>query len=389
MWLNTSVNLTCLGCGHSKNRMSDNQKRLLGSKPPPPPPPPQWAQDLKDGANRPGGMTLPRVLIIALTILGLFFIFRVVKNQIHSNESVNTSETAAADLQESSGGDSNTSPDLPPVVSPQETSPGVIANASAPQTADSPPTVNPSMLNSNLSGVESDLRRFQAMPNLTIYVRIVRNMRLMVLAQIAILESLSDAPARKSAIQSLRKDNANMNEINDSSYQTFSIAAYSHLAGKAGGEFASAITIDKSDNDLKTCMALLENPADDLLIATRNGVLALVYAHISIGRTRSVSEASTAQIWANYSRAAAAIMASDDHILRQIEKAHQLLYDVLRSCCTTQDSGQATSDELGKIDSAHRTALGASNNLYDKIGIHTDASVQAMLLYARNMPAHY
>lgn len=366
--------------------MSDNRgqtsSRML------PPPPPRWDPGRKLG-NQPDGMTLPRILIVVLTIIGLFFAFRIVKTHLDTQETDNTPETASDDMRAGDGAESNPPPEIPPGSTPVEPTASTAANAQTTTGTDSPPTVNSSRLNSNLASVENDLRRYKTLPNLTVYVRIVRNMRLMVLAQIAILESLSDARARKPDIQLLRTDAAVLDDISDSDYQTFSIAAYSYLAGKAGRDIASAIASDKSAADLSVCVDLLDTPANDLLVNTRDGALALAYAYISIGRSRARPEISTTQIWADHLRTAASITSSDEHILRQVEKAHQLLLAVIQSCCTTQGSGRPTKDALAMIESAHRSAIAGSNNLYDKIAAHTDASVQSLLLLARLIAGSY
>lgn len=366
--------------------MSDNRRQSSGRMPPPPPP--RWEPGQKLG-NQPGGMTLPRILIIVLTIIGLFFAFRIVKTHLDSQETDNTSETASDDIKDDEGVESNPPSEMPPGTTPVEPSASSMANPQTTTGTDSPPTVNSSRLNSNLTSVENDLRRYKALPNLTIYVRIARNMRLMVLAQIAILESLSDARTRKSDIKVLRTETTVLDDVNESDYQTYSIAAYSMLAGRAGREIANAIASDKSAPDIMACGGLLDTPANDLLVNTRDGALALAYAYISIGRSQARPEISTTQIWANHSQTAASIISSDEHILRQIEKAHQLLLAVLHSCCTAQDRGRLTRDKLEKIESAHRLAIDESNNAYAKIAAHTDASIQSMLLLARIMPGAY
>ena len=369
--------------------MSNNNTPSFDNKPPPPPPPPQWAKNPRAGPNSPAGMSLPRALIIILTILGLFFIFRVVKNKVESHDAAEISESASADMQEEEVGGSNPSSDLPPAAPPSEPSSSASANAQADPSAGSPPTVNPAKLNRNLSAVEADLRRLQTLPDLTVYIRIANNMRTIALTQIAILESFSDARMRNADIQSLRSINAELDEIDDDSYKTFSISAYSQLAAKAGHEVANAIATDKSEADLRACAELLDPPADDQLIGARNGALALAHACISAGNTLGSPNASEAQSWVNYSRLALATQSSDDHILRQIEKSHQLLFDVIRSCCTSIDKGQETRDLLERIESSHRSAMNTSMNLYDKICAHSDASVQAMLLFAKNLNARY
>ncbi len=370
--------------------MSNNPKQSFGSKPPPPPPPPRWAQNPGTGPSSPSGMSLPRALIIILTILGLFFIFRVVKNKVESHDTAEIPESASADMQEEEeGGESNPSSDMSSPVPPSEPSSSASANAQTDPSAGSPPTVNPAKLNRNLSAVEADIRRLQTLPDLTVYIRISNNMRAIALTQIAILESFSDARMRNADIQSLRSINTGLDEIDDDSYKTFSISAYSQFAAKAGHEVANAIATDKSDADLRTCAELLDTPADDQLIGARNGALALAYACISAGKTLGKPNASEAQSWDNYSRLALATQSSDDHILRQIEKSHQLLFDVIRSCCTSMNKGQETRELLERIESSHRSALNTSMNLYDKICAHSDASVQAMLVFAKNLNARY
>ncbi|NCC50844.1 MAG: hypothetical protein EOM20_06455 [Spartobacteria bacterium] len=362
-----------------------NDNQSMGHRPPPPPPP-LWGQA---GPNHPVGMSIPRILLIILTIVGLYFIFRVVNNYVISDEAENASEATSANIQASGGEEGDPSSDLPTVTTPFESSTSGSANTPTDPSDNTPPTINPAKLKNNLSVVEADLRRLRTLPDLTVYIRIARNMQLMALAQIAILESLSDTRTCDIDVQSMRATIDALGEIDDNAYKTYSIAKYSMWAAKTGQEVSRAITTDNSNSDLRACAELLDTPDADLLRLTRDGALALVSAYISAGKASAISDSSSKDIWANYARTVSVLRSSEDHILRQIEQAHQLLFDVLRSCCILQDSGQTTKDKLAKIDSNHKSAMRESKNLFDKIGAHSDASVQALILFAQKLPSCY
>ena len=364
--------------------------RPMSLRPPPPPPPRPPPDNLPPISGRPAWTSLPRLVIIGLTILGLFFIFSAVKHIIRPTTSADISETLNAGDSPEGAREDEVQPPLMP-------SSGSIQGAST----DPDPAVDPAKspevasgfnsrdLDIDLSSVESDLRHLRTLPNLAIYKRIENDMRLMALTQIAVLESRLEKNSSNTDIEALRTSIAELEKINDSPYHTYTIAAYSQLAASAGRDIAKSVSSDLGGADISKCSELLEGETDDLFVATRDGVLALALAYISMGHGLAQGAPSHQGSWAGYSHTADAIRSSEDHVLLQIEKAHQLLFDVFQSCCALPPSSHGEMNKLTKIDASRKSTLNTSKNLYDKIGAHTEASVQAIIIFARNMPSLY
>lgn len=364
--------------------------RPMPLRPPPPPPPRPPSDNLPPKSSRPAWTSFPRLVIIGLTILGLFFIFNAVKRIIRSTMPSDISETPnAGSSPDGSQEDEVQAPLMPSSGSTQGASTAsnlVVDPAKLPEVASD---FNSRDLDTDLSSVESDLRHLRTLSNLAIYKRIENDMRLMALTQIAVLESRSDKNGSNIDIEALRTSIAELENINDSPYQTYTIAAYSQLAASAGRDIAKSVSKDLGGADISKCSALLEYETDDLFVATRDGVLALALAYISMGHGLVQGALSDQEPWAGYSRTADAIRSSEDHVLLQIEKAHQLLFEVFHSCGTLPPSSHGEIGNLTKIDASRKSALDMSKNLYDKIGAHTEASVQALIIFARKLPSLY
>lgn len=364
--------------------------RPLPLRPPPPPPPRPPPNNLPSKSSRSAWTSLPRLVIIGLTILGLFFIFTAVKHIIRPTMSADISETPnASSSPEGSREDEVLPPLMPSSGSAQGASTAsdpVVEPAELPEVASG---FNPRSLDTDLSSVESDLRNLRTLPNLAIYKRIENDMRLMALTQVAVLESRSEKNNSNIDIEALRTSIAELEKIDDSPYQTYTIAAYSQLAASAGRDIAKSVSTDIEGTDISRCSALLELETDDLFVATRDGILALALAYISLGHGLAQGAPLHQGPWAGYSHTADAIRSSEDHVLLQIEKAHLLLFEVIQSCCTLPPSSHGEIDKLAEIDASQKSALITAKNLYDKIGAHTEASVQALLLFARKLPSLY
>lgn len=363
--------------------------RPLPPRPPPPPPPSPPSDNLPPESSHAAWTSLPRLVLIGLTILGLFFIFSAVKRIIRPTVSTDISQTPNEGGRPEGSREDVVQPPLMPSSSPTQgastASSQVVEPAKLPEVASG---FNSRNLDANLSSVESDLHNLRTLPNLAIYKRIENDMRLMALTQIAVLESRSDKNSSNIDIEALQTSIAELEKIDDSPYQTYTIAAYSQLAASAGRDISKCVSPDLKGADISRCSAILELETDDLFVATRDGILALALAYISMGHGLAQGSSLHQESWAGYSRTADAISSSEDHVLLQIEKAHQLLFEVLQSCCKLQAS-RGEIDQLTTIDASRKSALNMSKNLYDKIGAHTEASVQALLLFARKLPSLY
>jgi len=307
----------------------------------------------------------PRIVLLVLTVIGILFMLLV----------------AASIVRDAPN-------DPPPVESAMETPAApepddVVATPAAPETEAA--TKNSiGATSSNLTGMvianaQADLDAVRKDLDLSVYTRIEKHLRVMLAASTAIYNTLV-----ASEVDQIDPDiliNWIDAQDNGDAYRSLMITLYSSVISEMNTRQLNAIRSHNSDsNPLPSGSQGLQNSHN--LIITRSAVLDLcstlimMQTDVTGGESRGVNEIKTRL---------EGLQSEKDHILRTIEKAHDLLVDLMLETALQLDTRKAYQEQFDRIKlSVGRIPETADR--YERIAHHTDHSAELFLIRARLFP---
>lgn len=344
--------------------------------PPPPPPPnlPRYAHSApksKDFVWR----SYPRLIIAALTLLGLFFIFRVVKELGSGDESTSVHQSAN-DVQSNSGSVSDSSP----------TSGGAedtvaISGDTTASYSNAPPV---EQYESALTAIEKGLFGYRKAPDLSVYTRIENNLKVLLDTLITVHNYHA-----KDSTNIIDRDMllAFIKSSDDlDTYRSSIIASYSLFASDISSKTREYIDPGYLSNNDQFVSAILSRKPNNHLGTTRDSALILCANMINLGLHHSRGNS---EHWHSLDTRLDALSRSQDHILRNIEQVHALFVDVLLQLVREQDASSNFNTKLQSVINRHRDLLSSADNRYDRIAAHTDSIAALAINWARLLPSNY
>jgi hypothetical protein len=346
------------------------------------------------------GPTMLTLLVIGITLLGLVFAIAAISTELAGHRSLKPSST-------NRHGSPRSAPqprDAP--THPVATTPDSV-NSTAPEVETESQRLPEQCATNLVIGIQDvtgvtfsrDALRIELtrianlhavatrIPNITVYEKISDNLRHQCLILLALLQKTTPSPLDAGVSQDVTAL-LDSQQLRDPPYYTTTIAAYSAQLAALASTVAELYPAPSSRIPERTNSQLGSVPHLGALERTRDSAFVTACALHRLGLSKfTPSTPSEAARWSELEADLTSDLNRRTHVIRHMERAHQLICEILLACLTTATAQPDTRGDAEAIyaSCARLTDTDGSADPYQRLAARTEAEVQLMLLLANTL----
>ena len=366
--------------------------RFPFTPPPPPSPPSSYRPPPPDPSPQQGTpVNIPRIAIVIVTIIGVFFALRAIQTHLPRTEESTTATSeaptgsGAGDVDGASADTASTSESKSDIPSSSGESIAETTNSLQPdpERRDTFSKGNSRELERDLANIEKDTTAYLAMPDTTVYQQIAGNIRQSAEVQMAVLRNLGGAKDETYKYEDMNQLLKELKQYENDRYCSSLITGYSVLFARASVGIRTLILHEDDPSQLKNLNDQLAAIRRSVSEATCDAALVTAVTFLDIGREGSRVSGSRID-WDSLASKIRAAQESEQHIVRKTDLAHQVLCDVLTSCVKAWDRNGASASSLADIQRERASSLATAQDSFYRLAAYTKAETQLIAVLARS-----